>query len=270
MQPKPENNAATAIDGIERAADETGGGTAETQWRWALKGLRVAARLPIFVMAFTFLGIGGLAREANAPLGVALLSTLTIWAGPAQVIYFGALINGVALPAIALSISLSSVRLLPMSVSLLPLLRQPGTPRLAMFYLAHNVAVTAWTESIRALGDIPRNYRIAWFIGLTHGLVGAAFAATYAGYALAGALPHAFAAGLLFITPIYFIAALSRNAREPIDWIALSSGFVLAPLLKGVAGAGLDLLVIGLVGGTVAWGWQKRLRLRAANGAGRP
>ena len=31
----------------------------------------------------------------------AALSTLAIWAGPAQVIYFGALINGVALPAIA-------------------------------------------------------------------------------------------------------------------------------------------------------------------------
>jgi predicted branched-subunit amino acid permease len=241
--------------------------TAQTQFHWAFKGVQVAARLPIFVMAFTFLGVGGLAREAGVPLGVALLSTLTIWAGPAQVIYFGALINGVALPAIALSISLSSVRLLPMCVSLLPLLRQPATSRVAIVYLAHNVAVTAWAESIRAIRDIPHNRRIAWFIGLTHSLVIAASISTYVGYTLAGALPHAFAAGLLFITPIYFIAALARNARESIDWIAMSSGLVLAPLLKGVVGAGLDLLVIGLVGGTLAWGWQKRLRLRAARGA---
>ena len=241
--------------------DET---TVQTRWQWAFKGAQVAARLPIFVMAFTFLGVGGLAREAGVPLGTALLSTLTIWAGPAQVIYFGALINGVALPAIALSISLSSVRLLPMCVSLLPLLRQPTTSRLATVYLAHNVAVTAWAESIRAIRDIPSDRRIAWFIGLTHSLVVAACIATYVGYTLAAALPHAFAAGLLFITPIYFIAALARNAREPIDWIAMSSGLVLAPLLKGIVGAGLDLLVIGLVGGTLAWGWQKRTRARAA------
>jgi len=241
---------------------------AQTQLHWAFKGFLVAARLPIFVMAFTFLGVGSLAREAGVPLGAALLSTVTIWAGPAQVIYFGALINGVALPAIALSISLSSVRLMPMCVSLLPLLRQPTTSRLATIYIVHNVAVTAWAESVRAIRDIPPNRRIAWFIGLTHTLVAAACIATYAGYVLAAALPHALAAGLLFITPIYFIAALARNAREPIDWIAMSSGLVLAPLLKGVVGAGLDLLVIGVIGGTLAWACQKHLRSRSTKGTG--
>lgn len=231
---------------------------------WLRRGIMVAARLPIVVMAFTFLGIGGLAREAGVPLGVALLSTLTIWAGPAQVIYFGALINGVALPAIALSISLSSIRLLPMCVSLLPSLRQSQPSRPTMVYAMHQVAVTAWAESIRAIRDIPPHGRLPWFFGLTHSLLLSATLATWVGYTLAAALPYEFAAGLLFMTPIYFIAALARSAREPIDWIALSSGFVLAPLLKGVVGAGLDLMIIGLVGGTTAWLWQKHVRRRSA------
>lgn len=240
--------------------------TQETQGRayWLRRGIMVAARLPILVMAFTFLGIGGLAREAGVPLGVALLSTLTIWAGPAQVIYFGALINGVALPAIALSISLSSIRLLPMCVSLLPVLRASTQSRPTLFYAMHQVAVTVWAESIRAIRQIPPHGRMPWFMGLAHSLVLAALIATWIGYALATALPHAFAAGLLFITPIYFTSTLARNAREPIDWIALASGFALAPLLKGVVGAGLDLMIIGLVGGTCAWLWQKRVRKRSA------
>ncbi|MDH7794525.1 MULTISPECIES: AzlC family ABC transporter permease [unclassified Beijerinckia] len=232
---------------------------------WLRRGMMVAARLPIFVMAFTFLGIGGLAREAGVPLGVALLSTLTIWAGPAQVIYFGALINGVALPAIALSISLSSIRLLPMCVSLLPTLRKSARSRPILLYAMHQVAVTVWAESIQAIRHIPPAGRLPWFMGLAHSLVFAALIATWIGYTLAAALPHALAAGLLFITPIYFTSTLARNAREPIDWIALSSGFVLAPLLKGIVGAGLDLMIIGLVGGTAAWLWQKRIRRHGAH-----
>jgi len=227
---------------------------------WACRGAMVSARLPVFVMGFTFLGIGGLAREAGAPLGVAMLSTLVVWAGPAQVIYFGALINDGALPAIALSVSLSSIRLLPMCVSLLPLLRQKNTSPLLTLFMIHNVAVTAWAESIRAIRDIPVPGRVPWFMGLVHALLISAAVATWFGYMLAAVLPHEFAAGLLFMTPIYFTAALARNAREPIDWIALSSGFVLAPLLKGIVGAGLDLMVIGLVGGTAAWLWQKQFR----------
>jgi len=104
-----------------------------------------------------------------------------------------------------------------------------------------------------------------WFMGRAHSLVLPARRATWIGSPPAAPLPPAFAAGPLFIPPISFTSTLARNAREPIDWIALSSGFVLAPMLKGIVGAGLDLMIIGLVGGTAAWLWQKRVRRHGAH-----
>ena len=218
----------------------------------------------MFVMALTFLGIGSLAREAGVSMGVALTGTLLIWAGPAQVIFLGAILGGVPLMAIALSVSLSSVRLLPMCVSLLPFLRGPKTSLPATLYTSHMIAVTGWAESISRLPAMAPEARLPWFMGLVHGLSLSASLATIAGYMLSANLPRELAAGLLFVTPIYFIAALVRNVREPIDWLALAFGLALSPVLKPLVGAGFDLLLVGLVGGTAAWAIQRGLKRRAA------
>lgn len=233
----------------------------DMDWRGAfLEGGRVALRGPLFFLGLTFLGIGGLAQQADVSLGVVLLTTVTIWAGPAQVIFLGSLMNGLALPAIALSISLSSVRLLPMCVSLLPWLRGK-TPSLARnIYCSHHIAVTAWVESVRRMPDLPAHARLPWFMGFVHAIFVGALLATAAGHLLAAALPKPLAAGLLFVTPIYFTIALIRNARDPIDWFALGFGFALAPVAKAFLGAGLDLLFVGLVGGTAAWLIKRRLK----------
>ena len=83
------------------------------------------------------------------------------------------------------------------------------------------------------------------------------------GRALAGAIVLGLAAGLLFMTPIYFVAALTRNAKRPIDSWALVLGLAIAPLTEAFAPRGLDLLVLGVVGGTGAWLIQRALDERA-------
>ena len=83
------------------------------------------------------------------------------------------------------------------------------------------------------------------------------------GYVLVGELPMAWAAGLLFMSPIYFIATLARNARQPLDRYALVLGLVLAPLTETFAPKGLDLVVLGLVGGTTAWFATRMIHGRA-------
>lgn len=252
------------------AVSQDSGTAGPSGWGWFRRGFMHSARLPMFVMALTFLGIGSLAREAGVSLGVALTATLLIWAGPAQVIFLGSLINGLSLPAIALSVSLSSVRLMPMCVSLMPFLRRKGQPLAVTLYATHMIAVTGWAESIRRLPDMPVGGRLPWFLGLVHGLYLSAAVATAVGYLLSATLPRELAAGLLFVTPIYFVAALVRNVREPIDWMALALGFALTPILKPLTGAGFDLLAVGVGGGTIAWLVQRVLkRRRAARGARR-
>lgn len=224
-----------------------------------MQGLGVVARGPVFYMTLTFLGIGGLAEQADVSLGLALAGTVLIWAGPAQVIFLAALINGLALPAIALSVSLSSVRLIPMCVSLLPWLRDPNR-RWLTIYITHHIAVTAWVESIRRLPDMPPEGRVPFFMGLAHGLFVCAIFGTIAGYLLAVTLPLPLAAGLLFVTPVYFMVALVRNSSDAQDWWALGLGAALAPVARQAVGTGFDLLTAGLLGGTAAYLIQRARR----------
>jgi hypothetical protein len=84
-------------------------------------------------------------------------------------------------------------------------------------------------------------------------VMAAAAVATGAGYYLIAALPSAFAAALLFTTPMFFTLSLVAGSRTWADWSALVFGFALAPVAIHVVGQDLDLLVVGLVGGSAAY-----------------
>ncbi len=94
--------------------------------------------------------------------------------------------------------------------------------------------------------------RIPFFFGFVGTFVTGGLIATTAGFALAGTLPRPLALGLVFLTPISFLLALARNARDRVDVLSLVFGLALAPLFA-VYGGTLDLLWTGLVGGTAAW-----------------
>src|SRR5665213_2959392 len=80
-----------------------------------------------FVIAITYIGYGALCHDYGLSVGWAMLSTALVWAGPAQVILVTALGGDGALVETAIAVSLSSVRLLPMVVALLPLVKREDT-----------------------------------------------------------------------------------------------------------------------------------------------
>jgi predicted branched-subunit amino acid permease len=227
------------------------------------RGLRDALALPAWVVGFALLGVGSLGRDAGFPAGAAVLSTLLIWAGPAQAILFASVAAGMSLPAIAFAISLSSVRLLPMTMAILPLLRRPGQGTATQLAAAHLVAVTTWVEGLRRLPVMAPEERVPYFFGLASGCIGLSLVTTYLGHVLAGTLPLPLAAALLFLTPIFFSVSLVAGARVPADWAAIALGFALAPTFNVLLGKDLDLLAAGVVGGTAAYGLD-RLRRRGS------
>ena len=79
-----------------------------------------AAWTSVFVLVLlgNYVGIGALAYEFGFSLSWMLLSTLLVWAAPAQVILISTL-NTATLIEVALAVTLSSVRFLPMVVALL-------------------------------------------------------------------------------------------------------------------------------------------------------
>lgn len=211
-----------------------------------------ACATPGFVLVATFVGFGGLMHDVGFPIIAGLLSTLLIWALPAQVILIGGLAAGTPLPALALAVCLSGVRLMPMVVALMPLMRG-ARPRLWQELLcAHFVAVTMWVEGFRLLPKVAAEGRPAYACGLGFGLVAMSMAGTAIGFYLSHTLPGPLAIALLLLTPISFTILLVRNAREPVDWLAIGLGAAIAPLAAGSPG-GLDLFWAGVGGGTLAF-----------------
>jgi predicted branched-subunit amino acid permease len=216
----------------------------------------------MLIVAASLIGVGGMARDAGFSMDVAVGSTLLIWAGPAQLLFFSAVAAKTSWPAIALTISLSSVRFLPMCVALLPMLRTKRTGVATLIVAVHCIAVTVWAESMRRLPAIPRAARLPFFFGFSTMCFIGTTISTAVGHALIGELSKPFAAGLLFLTPIYFVSTLLRAARQPIDWMALVFGLAFAPVTQALAPEGFDFLFLGVIAGSAAFLGQKIIDAR--------
>ncbi len=225
-------------------------------------GLRAAwSSVFSLVLIGTYIGIGALAHDYGFGLVWVLLSTLLVWVAPGQVILISALGGGAAHVEVAITVSLSSARLLPMVVTLLPLLKGPDTRDRELLLPAHFTAVSMWVESLRLLPAMLREERIPFCNGLAVGFMTAAHVGTVIGFYLVASLPWLLTAALLFLTPMTFLCSTTRNAQSLGDRVALGIGLVLGPLLAW-AHVGLDLLWTGIVAGSVGYGLHRLRRAR--------
>jgi predicted branched-subunit amino acid permease len=219
-----------------------------------LAGFRAAwLSVMAYVLIGTYIGIAALAHDFGFSLWWVMASTVLVWAGPAQVILVSALGAGANPVEAALAVGVSSARLLPMVMSLLPLIKQPQTRHRDLILPAHLTAVSMWIEALRLLPAWPQETRISFCNGLGIGFMTAAHVGAVIGFYLAASLPPLLTAGLLFLTPMSFLISTTRNCRILADWLALAFGIVLGPLLAWWQ-VGLDILWTGIVGGPVAYG----------------
>ena len=218
-----------------------------------LRGFAASGRsVYLYVLFGTFIGIGALGHDFGFSLVWTVTATLLVWAGPAQVILISALGAGASFIEVAVAVGLSAVRLLPMVVAMLPMIKRPDTRAWKLVLPAHFTAVSMWVEALRLLPKQARGDRIAFCNGLGTGYTVTAITATVSGFHLAAKLPPLMSAALLFLTPVAFLMSTLRNSRMLIDRFALGFGLVLGPLF-GYWQFGLDLMWSGIVGGTAAY-----------------
>jgi predicted branched-subunit amino acid permease len=235
--------------------------TAADYRHWFLQGIVGAVSVPGLILMSAFVGFAGLAREAGLTVYQAVFMTGMIWAVPAKVVLIGAIMSGASLPAAAFAVALSSVRLAPMVVALLPELRTEKTRTWVLLILSHFVAVTSWVLAMEKLRNIPRDMRTVYYGGLGGALVFANMVVVAIVYAVAGSLSPAVSAGLLLLTPIYFLTSLWGSARESASHFSMIFGLILGPLLH-VYAPGFDLLLAGIIGGGTAFAIHKLRKAR--------
>ena len=184
----------------------------------------VASTVLTLVLFATYLGIGALAHDTHFSLGWVLASTALVWAGPAQIILISTLGSGATVVQAAIAVTVSAIRLFPMVVSVLPMMRTPQTKRRHLVLATHFIAVTLWVECFRLFPQVPRERRIAFTHGLGIGLCAVCLFATTLGYGLAANLPPLLGAAILLLTPLAFLLSTARNCRQLSDVLALVLG----------------------------------------------
>src|SRR5207237_3672675 len=217
---------------------------------WGVRS--VASTVLTLVLFATYLGIGALAHDTHFSLGWVLASTALVWAGPAQIILISTLSSGATVVQAAIAVTLSAIRLFPMVVAVMPMMRTPQTKRRHLILVAHFTAVTLWVECYRFLPPVPRERRIVFVHGLGCGLLCVGLSATVIGYFLAANLSQTFASAILLLTPLAFLFSTARNCKDLADGVALVLGLVLYPFAAQI-NSGLDILLSGVVAGSIAY-----------------
>ena len=221
-------------------------------WTGMLGGIRAAFSLPGLVMACSFMGFGALINDVGFPLLAGVATILLIWALPGQVLFVTLWQSGVAIPLIAAAVSLTAVRLLPMTIGVLAQVRLKQAARAPEFLLGHFTAVTVWVLSLTSLHDVSAARQLPWLIGLGCALMALMMLVVPTGYYLADSLPPALAAAMVFFTPAFFLLSLLSGSIWRFDYAAIALGCVLLPIARLYA-ADFDLLIAGVGGGTLAF-----------------
>ncbi|WP_279478530.1 AzlC family ABC transporter permease [Aureimonas sp. SK2] len=228
---------------------EAGGDPAS---KWILLGMRQVVSAPALILVIAHLGFAGLAREAGIKWTEATFMVATIWALPANLILLGAVTAGLSLAATALAVCLSSLRMMPMVIALLPDLKGPETRRSTLLLLSHFVAVTAWVVALEKLPSVPRRHRTHFFGGFAVTLTVINTTAVAFAFNLMGQLPALATGAFAFFTPVYFLTSLYGSAREFSGRLALLTGLLAIPLAHWLTPE-FDILVAGIGGGLVAF-----------------
>ncbi len=219
---------------------------------WFLRGIAATFSIPGLILASAFIGFAGLARDSGFSLAQTVFMVGIVWALPAKVVLIGAVSSGASLAATAIAVSLSSVRLMPMVVALVPELRGPRTPNWVFYILSHFIAVTSWVLAMQNLNHVPRRLRTTYYAGLGGTLIVVNMIVVTIVFIVAESLPPALSAALFLLTPMYFLTSLWGSARERAAHAAMLFGIVLGPLFHMVVPR-FDLLAAGPVGGVAAY-----------------
>lgn len=230
---------------------------------WLLLGMKGIFTPPALILTVSFLGFAGLSRDAGLTWVQASFMTFTIWALPAKIILVGAITAGLSLPAAALAVGLSSLRLMPMVVALVPEIRGPKTRTSTLLFLSHFVAITGWVFAMERVENVPREKRTLFFgaFAITLTIVNTIVVALV--FNLMGQLPALATGALAFLTPVYFLTSLFGSARDLSGRLALFVGMACVPPAHWLSPE-FDLLVAGIGGGLIAFFLGRAIEARRA------
>ena len=211
------------------------------------------------VLGASYVGFGALANTGGVSIWIVIASTLTVWALPGQLVMLDMWQFGAPMIAVVLAVMLTNARFLPMTLTLLPLLRERYRPQWNYYLAAQCIAMSSWVLSMRRCPEMPADERLSYFAGLSCAIMIVSIGGGVVGFLVAGSIPAIMQIGLVFLAPIYFFVFLIVEVRSPLAGIAIACGGVAGPLFYLLTPQ-WSLLLAGFVGGTAAYAIHKLMR----------
>jgi predicted branched-subunit amino acid permease len=230
-----------------------------------LAGARDAAGIPALVLAAGYLGFGALAAGNGLTFAGTVLSTLFIWALPGQLILVEMHTLGAPFFAVLLSVMLSAVRFLPMTVVMMPLLREAPRPQPHYYAAAQLISMTGWAWAMARFPAIAPERRLGYFFGFALTLMVSAACATALGFLAGDLLPPLAKLAFVFMSPIYFLLMLAGSTRDSLGRAAIFFGAIVGPVAHFFTPQ-WSVMIAGVLGGTLGYAahrvWRRRVRSR--------
>ena len=202
---------------------------------------------PAIALGASFIAIGALLKNIGFNIQQSILSTVLTYALPGQLVMAESFFIGASLVNIFLAVWLVNARLYPMTVSLMPLLKEESQPRWKYYLSCHFLAVSSWLIMKDRIQTVDQKNRIDFWIGIGVGTWSTAIIATIIGYLLSDYLSKDMVIGLAIVNPVYF-ACMMVGAMK-------SKSISTAVILGAISGPVLFLLYPEwsiLIGGTLA------------------
>jgi len=224
------------------------------------KALLDALSLPAFILLFTMMGFGSLARGAGFDAEMAALATVFIWGLPGQLAMVELTATGQGFIAIVFACSLANARFLPMVVSFVPAMSRGRSNLFGMMLDAQLLSINSWAMCLRAFPEVEPQYRHRYYVTFASSILAAAVLGTLVGYHGAVLFPATMLLGLIFISPLFFalvLAAVPGRAER----LSMLIGCVTIPIAHYFFPS-VDLLITGFVGGSLGFAagkfWNRR------------
>ena len=236
--------------------------TEKTWGAYFRQGMKHCAQAPGIGLFAAMSGFGALAKDSGVSLLIALGMTGGMWSTPGQVAFvelFAAGVGGVALIA---SVTIANVRMFPLTIATMPLLRKrPGVENVH-FWMAHVNSVTSFVQVIEMCRHVSeKNLRAAYFFGFTTACMSLGLLGTAFGYTMAARMPGLIARALMLITPLFMLLLAAQSSRRAV-LLSVVLGCALVPAGYLVS-TNWGLLTGGVLAGTLAFAIERARKRNA-------
>ena len=216
------------------------------------KGCRTALGIPGISLAASFFALGALFKNSGLNAMQSFLSTLIGFALPGQVVMAETLIVNGTLLNILIAVFLTNARLYPMTVNLVPVIRQNNRPRWHYYFLAHFIAVTSWVYMLSNYNKISKENRFSFFLGLGATLWVLSTISTVIGFYTAGIISKKVFVAIIFLNPIYFMCMIVSVLNKLHIILTVFLSIILAPILFLVT-PDWSVLLAGVISGIISY-----------------